>query len=749
MDSPKHTNRLIKEKSPYLLQHAHNPVNWQPWCPEVFEEAKQKDKPVFLSIGYAACHWCHVMERESFEDEETALILNENFLAVKVDREERPDIDQIYMNALHSMGEQGGWPLNIFLSPDKLPIIGGTYFPPQPLYGRPSFRQVLQSVARAWLKEKQKVLESAQTVYDFIKNKETEKQSRSLSVEQEVKPLRISWQWIEQAAAQMKESYDPHRGGFLGNGPNKFPPSMQVLLLTALYRSNRNHELLEMAEHTLEQMKRGGIYDQIGGGLSRYSTDHNWLVPHFEKMLYDNALFIWALTETYRITKKEVYQKWALDIISYVKNNMTSPEGLFYCAEDADSQGEEGKFYVWSFDEFHETLKDAGFSLEERKVLADFWGLSTQGNFEGNNILHEALNRGQFLKTVNYSAEEWENILLQARKALAAQRSKRVRPGLDDKSLTAWNAYMITALAQASRAFALPELAEDAKKAADFIWEKLWDSKGNLLRRYCKGEARFTAGLNDYAALGCSFLDLYRVFFDTKYMERAVLISKSIREKFSITTEENKGAFYDTHQDNRDIIVRLADAYDSVEPSGNALAGRLFYTLSRYGIDEKDNQHQWENILEYFSSSLQEIGSAHSFLLYLCCHFLSDPVEAVVVDAKKEQNPKQNIEESIEQNPKKSIEHKKEITQVLNWLNQNLGGEGITVFASGKNIDAASKIIPLLAHHKSSGKEKINIYLCQNRSCQKPVHSLSELESLWETVTFSKQAADSGEVFVS
>ena len=705
MNTPNHTNHLIHEKSPYLLQHAHNPVNWYPWGEEPFALAQKEDKAILLSIGYATCHWCHVMERESFTDSHTARVLNENFLAIKLDREERPDIDHIYMRSLQSMGQQGGWPLNIFLTPEKLPITGGTYFPPQPLHGRPSFVQVLEAVSNAWKREREKLLQSSQSIYAFLQ--ETEK-----GKEEELPPEQLDWQGLdlEKSVSELKRNYDPYRGGFLSNGPNKFPPSLQILFLTAYYRKSKDKEVLEIIENTLEQIKRGGIYDQIGGGLSRYSTDHDWLVPHFEKMLYDNALFSWVLTETYRITQKEKYRHWALDIFSYIERDMTSPEGAFYCAEDADSEGQEGKFYIWSFAEFQKIMRDeAGFSLEECKELIRFWGLSARGNFQDCNILHEVLTPEQFLNTTKYSKEEWEKLLSKARTSLLKERQKRVRPLRDDKILTAWNAYMISALAQASRAFALPELAERAQKAAEFLWQKLCSPEGELLRRFRSKRARFAAGLQDYAALACAYLDLYRANFNPENIERANLLSQKIIEKFY----SQEGAFYDSPQESKDLILRMIDPYDGVEPSGNALAARLFYTLSRYGIRASENQKHFEWILKRFFRGLKENGNIHCFLLYVCCHFLEDPLwELAILDDSEGEH------------------YSKEAKEILSWLNQEFSGESIIALGNKSNLDKAVKQIPLLSQRPIQEK-KSSIYLCTRLSCQKAVYDLDGLKSLY------------------
>ena len=451
-------NRLAQEKSPYLLQHAYNPVDWFPWGTEAFEKAKSEDKMIFLSIGYATCHWCHVMERESFENPDLAQKLNQKFVPIKVDREELPDVDQIYMKSLQAMGQQGGWPLNVFLTPDLRPVTGGTYFPPQPAFGRPSFGQVLDTISDVWQNNREKILESATALTDFLQS--TNRATTEGDVENVAPPgMMVSIKAVD----LFFQSFDAYRGGFLTNGNNKFPPSMAILLLIRQYDRNQDKRCIQMVETTLSAMKRGGIYDQIGGGLCRYATDHDWLVPHFEKMLYDNALFISALVETYRVTGKQEYADWAEDCIEYIRRDMTDPSGAFYSAEDADSEGEEGKFYVWSEQEFLEVLEEAGIELEDRKKILRFWGLSARGNFEGKNILHVPVPPEEFGVD-----DRFREKLAKARKALLSRRSRRERPLRDDKVLTSWNGLMISALSLAGRVLDKPEYTLRARKAARF-----------------------------------------------------------------------------------------------------------------------------------------------------------------------------------------------------------------------------------------------------------------------------------------
>ncbi len=781
------TNRLIDEKSPYLLQHAHNPVDWYPWGDEAFAKAKREDKLLLLSIGYATCHWCHVMERESFEDQQTADLLNKNFVSIKVDREERPDLDQIYLNALHLTGQQGGWPLNMFLTADRLPITGGTYFPPQPLYGRPSFRQLLQALSDAWQNDRQKLLQSANTLYSYLQREGWKEESQPSAGELPgIEALHPAFQ-------QYLGAYDSQRGGFLNNGSNKFPPSLSLLFLLTYYRQFREATALEMVENSLEHIKRGGIYDQIGGGLSRYSTDHEWRVPHFEKMLYDNALFALVLAETFRITGKSRYRRWAFDLFAYIERDMTSPEGAFYSAEDADSEGEEGRFYLWSWDEMETILKQAGLAAEERQKIYSFWQVSAAGNFEGRNILYESKRREQFLKELpeergnreegsigegntgesnreegsigegsteegsigegsteegNTNREEgnfeeanseessknksWERLLARARQALFETRSRRIRPLLDDKVLTSWNALMISALSVGAAAFSSPLLAARARRAADFLWKKNYSQKegqpGQLQRRYRQQEARFAGTLADYSSFGSALLDLYRVDFRPQHIERAVKLAEAILSRFS----REGGAFYNTEEGAQDLIVRTIDAYDGVEPSGNAMAARLFHTLALYGIERQRYLNAAKGIWSYFASSLRENGTGHPFLLHTLTSYLSPPPEIAVVAPlilKSNGESEKSKNEESESKKSESEKNKRQLTEIQNWIMSRLSLETALAFAEEDEIDKAAAIIPLLAGRKAlQGKE--TIFLCRQLSCKKPLHNLNELQEL-------------------
>ena len=712
---PQYTNRLAQEKSPYLLQHAHNPVDWFAWGPEAFEKARTEDKPILLSIGYATCHWCHVMERESFEDVETAKLLNELYVAIKVDREERPDVDHIYMKALHATGQQGGWPLNMFLTPDLLPITGGTYFPPQPAYGRPSFSQVLENIAALWKNDRAKLRDSAETLHAFLQQGEA-------SGDQSLPDSAA----LDRTFELYERIFDPHRGGFAGSGPNKFPPSMGLVYLLEYYRRTQKPAALKMVEETLDHMKRGGIYDQIGGGLSRYATDHDWLVPHFEKMLYDNALFVRALVECYRVTQNPRYKTWALDVCEYIQRDMTAPEGALYSAEDADSEGVEGKFYVWTAAEIDEVFNAAGIAVDDRKLLVEFWGVTARGNFEGKTILNEVVPRDRFLAGCGKSETEWEQLVAKARAALLERRSKRIRPLRDDKILTSWNALYISALAQAASAFADHDLYLRAKRAADFIWNTMRQPDAGLYRRFPAGDAGIAATLPDYALLANACLDLYRAGFEPEYFERARSLAATIRERFA--DPAGGGAFFETPPGSAALIVRTIETYDGVEPSGNAAVARLCLTLALYGDEPDVNRQAAEGIFRYCKTALSEQGASHSYLATALAAYLNPPPEICVILSANQaagSSPNAGI------NPAGRTGETARVLQALS----RVSGETITAVSDPGALPAAEKIVPLLQGRTAlpASDQQPTIYVCRNLSCARPVHTADEMLALLDS----------------
>jgi uncharacterized protein YyaL (SSP411 family) len=537
-------NRLAQETSPYLLQHKDNPVDWHPWGPEALERAREEDRPILLSIGYSACHWCHVMERESFEDTETAAYMNEHFVNVKVDREERPDVDAIYMEAVQSISGHGGWPMTVFLDPDGVPFYGGTYFPPDTNRGMPSFRMVMEAVVHAYETQREEIRERAPGV-----------RARLGAVgEVEPRPELPGTAELEEATERLLAAADRRNGGF--GGAPKFPPASSLELLLA--RGETEHVGL-----TLDKMLAGGIYDQIGGGFARYAVDAIWLVPHFEKMLYDNALLARAYLHGAQELGHERYRRVCEETLDWMLREMRGPEGGFYSALDADSEGEEGKFYVWTPAQIREALATnpnrIKFSSRQRENLMRFWGVSEEGNFEGENILHLAGGA---------ETPEPEG-LAEARRALFEARSQRVWPGLDEKRLTSWNALAIAALADAGAVLGREDYLDAARACASFLLEQLRDADGNLLRTYKDGRAHLNAYLEDHAFLLEALLALYEAGFETRWFTEARALADTMIERFG---DPERGGFYSTSSDHEELIARRKEVGDHPIPSGNSSA---------------------------------------------------------------------------------------------------------------------------------------------------------------------------------
>ncbi len=519
MSTHSHTNKLINETSPYLLQHAHNPVDWYPWGDEAFDRAKAEDKPVLLSIGYSACHWCHVMERESFENEAIARLMNENFINIKVDREERPDLDSIYMTAVQLMTGQGGWPMTVFLTPEQIPFYGGTYYPPEDGHGMPGFPRILISLAEAYRSRRDEISENAVSLLREL--------DRLGDVRGSVGALTV--ESLEVASRQLVRGLDPTHGGF-GSKP-KFPPAMSLDFLLRHYRRTGDASILEAVELTLEKMACGGIYDQLGGGFHRYSVDERWLVPHFEKMLYDNALLARIYTDAWLATGKELYKRIATETLDYVRLEMTDPDGGFYSTQDADSEGVEGKFFVWTSAEVEALL-----GPDDAPIFCRYFDISPYGNFEGHNILHVDLEPGVVAKLFNVTPERVTEAIERGRPILFEEREKRVKPGRDEKMLTAWNALMLKSFAEAARAFGRDDYAEVATKNAEFLMrvmsQRSEDGALRLLRTHKDGESRLNGYLEDYAYLADALLSLYEATFDVRWFNDARALVESMIVNF-------------------------------------------------------------------------------------------------------------------------------------------------------------------------------------------------------------------------
>ena len=685
--SPK-TNRLIDQKSPYLLQHAYNPVDWFPWCQEAFDKAKSEQKLILVSIGYATCHWCHVMERESFEDLETADYLNKNFVAVKVDREERPDIDQVFMDALHALGEQGGWPLNMFATPDGRPFTGGTYFPPKPMYGRQSFRQILEGIRYYWHKEKSKIHETADQLTAYL---------RKAPAPQPLDEPLPQWDCVEETVQAYRRAFDSEDGGFALQRPNKFPPSMGLQLLLRYHLRTQIPSDLFMVELTLSKMRNGGIYDQVGGGLCRYSTDYQWLVPHFEKMLYDNALFAQTSLECFQVTSNPLYREIAEDIFQYITRDMMAESSAFCSAEDADSEGHEGLFYLWSADEFKKTVQD-----KYSESLAKYWNVTPQGNFEGKNILNVSQSIKVFGEQLGLEENEWQKIIKYARRNLQDVRAQRIRPLKDDKILVSWNALMISSFAQAARILERNEYGITANNALAFIEEHLINQEGRLLRRYRDGDAKFPAYLCDYAQLGLACLDIYAWNYEPQYVLKAHHWANEINRLFL----NPDGAYFETGFDAEEVLVRKADGYDGVEPSGNTSTALLFLKLASFGMGSGFLRDA-ERILHSFSPHLHQAGVNFSAMLNALIWARKGGTEIVVSGAES------NLETQ----------------QVLQWLRQSFLPEVVIAFIPSDDPDPVSQQIPI-AEGRASLDERLLVHVCQGQLCHAPVHDLPSLKNL-------------------
>jgi uncharacterized protein YyaL (SSP411 family) len=588
-------NRLAQETSPYLHQHRDNPVDWYPWGPEALERARSEDRPILLSVGYSACHWCHVMERESFEDAETAAYMNEHFVSVKVDREERPDIDAIYMEAVQSMTGHGGWPMTVFLDPDGVPFYGGTYFPPDESRGMPSFRMVMEAIVDAYTRKR-----------DEIRERAAGTRARLGAIGQvEPSPDLPTTAELDAAVAQLLASADREHGGF--RGAPKFPPASTLELLLSRGET-------EVVEETLDAMLAGGIYDQLGGGFARYSVDAVWLVPHFEKMLYDNALLARAYVHGWQTLGHQRYRRIAEETLDWMLREMRGPEGGFYSALDADSEGEEGRFYVWAPAQIEEVL-----GAEKAQPLIDFYGVSERGNFEGANILHLA---GGAAAAAPAGLDE-------ARQALYEARAKRVWPGLDDKRLTAWNALAIGALAEAGAVLGRRDYLEAAASCASFLLDDLRDEQGRLLRTYKDGDARLNGYLEDHAFLLEALLALYEASLEAEWFAHARALAETMIERFG---DRERGGFFSTSSDHEELIARRKEIGDHPIPSGNSAAALGLLRLAALS-GERRYDDEGRAVLSLFAKPAVEHPETFAHLLRALDFALAPSREVALVGA--------------------------------------------------------------------------------------------------------------------
>ena len=694
----KYTNRLFFESSPYLLQHAHNPVNWYPWGDEAFETAKKLNRPVLLSVGYSTCHWCHVMEEESFEDEEIARYLNKNYIAIKVDREERPDIDAIYMSAVQALTGRGGWPMTVWLTPDRKPFYGGTYFPARDgdRGAGIGFLTLLKKVNEGYHTKQDIVVESSQQLTNAIQKMLSSETGDQLPVEDV----------LHKAINYYRDRFDPVYGGIKGSP--KFPSSFPVRMLFRYYRRTGDNEILKIAKLTLDNMAAGGIYDHVGGGFHRYSTDEQWLVPHFEKMLYDNALLIMSYLEGYQITGDENLRQIAIDILRYVKRDMTSPDGAFYSATDADSLNqedhlEEGYFFTWTPEELEEVL-----SKDQDRIVKEYYSVGFTPDFEGRHILNMIESTNDFSDRLKMSGEKLAGIIDESKEILYQARSHRPPPLRDEKVLTAWNGLMISAHARAGLILGESKYIDRAVKAAQFVLKNLY-IKNRLFRSYKDNTARHNAYLDDYAFLIASLLDLYEATYDTTWLEKAMALDGVLEKYYE---DKRIGGFFMTSNDHEDLIAREKPAYDGALPSGNSIAVLNLLRLGEFtNIDSYKKRA--EKALMSFLGTLNSNPVALSEMLLAVDFFLDSPKEIIVVTPEGEKGKADPF--------------------LFEFRKQFLPNRILAVISEGKDLQYHAKVIPLVKG-KIAQDKKVTAYVCEEGTCKLPTSDPNVFTSQIKTV---------------
>jgi len=673
------TNKLITETSPYLLQHAHNPVNWFPWGDEALDKAKKENKPILVSIGYSACHWCHVMERESFEDEETARIMNEHFINIKIDREERPDLDHIYMDAVQAMTGSGGWPLNVFLTPGAKPFYGGTYFPPKRAFNRPSWQEVLLGVTEAFTQRRNEIDAQAENLTEHLV------QSNAFGISSSENNF-FSKEKIYVAFENIMKNADKEWGGF-GKAP-KFPQSFVLQWLLRFFYVTENKEALDQALLSIDRMIDGGIYDQIGGGFARYSTDTEWLVPHFEKMLYDNALLVSVISESYQITGDKRYKEVIEETIEFLQRELMHPEGGFYAALDADSEWEEGKFYVWNYEEVKVFLND------DASIFCDFFDIKPAGNWEEKNILWRKKREEIFSSEKNISLDELERIIQKGKKILLGKRNERIRPQTDTKILLGWNALMNTALCKAFAATGNESFKQLAVDNMQFLLSKF--SKNNTAEYFHSWKnniAKQPAFLDDYAFLIQALIQLQEVTGNTDYLEKAKMVAEHLVQNFNDPATD---FFFYTNTSQKDVVVRKKEVHDGAQPSGNSITADNLYRLALY-FDKSDWKEKSVRMINSLGNAIVRYPTSFGSWACLLMENTFGTNEIAIIS-----NESQHI-----------------LTQVLNEYIPH------KIIMSAKD---GSNSFPLL-----SGKERSNetaLYLCRNYTCENPVSSISALIDL-------------------
>ena len=668
-------NHLINETSPYLLQHANNPVDWYPWGEEAFEKARRENKPVLLSIGYSACHWCHVMAHESFENEDIAQLMNENFVNIKVDREERPDLDQIYMNAVQMMTHHGGWPMTVFLTPDAVPFYGGTYFPPQDRYNIPGFPRVLIGVAEAYREKKEEIQGTGDSLITELR-----RLSETGGSDHPIEP-----ELLDAAYAGMIRNYDSVNGGF--GGAPKFPPAMALEFLLRTYARTGNSDTLQMISHTCRKMANGGMYDQLGGGFHRYSTDSRWLVPHFEKMLYDNALLSRLYLHYFQVSGDEQARATVEGILDYVLREMTHPEGGFYATQDADSEGHEGKFFVWDIHEIRDVLGETAAAR-----FCDYYNITEAGNFEGKNIPNVTRTLEDVAVAHRISVGELQASLNESKRTLFERRERRVKPDRDEKIITAWNGLMMASFAEAGIVLNRPDYTETARRNAQFVLSNLRQD-GMLLRTWKDGQAKFNAYLEDYAFLAEGLLTLFETTGEFRWLTKSLALTVQMVAEF---WDEEAGAFFFTGKSHENLIVRSKDFFDNATPSGNSVAAMALLRLAIL-----DGKEEFRNLatatLREIADQVRRYPSGFGYALSAVDFLLSTPKEVAIVG-----NNPFDIQPMLQEVWRHYLPNK--------------------VVAASFGIES----IPLL-----EGRTPINglptAYVCEHYTCQNPVTDVASL----------------------
>lgn len=696
MTEQKHTNHLANETSPYLLQHAHNPVDWYSWGEEAFARARQENKPILLSIGYSACHWCHVMEHESFEDEEIARLMNDNFINIKVDREERPDLDQIYMNAVQMMTGHGGWPMTVFLTPEGVPFYGGTYYPPVDRHNMPGFPRVLLGVAEAYNSEPDQITQSADSILSELRRMGQMRESNET----------LSFDLLDMAHRGIAKNYDAKHGGF--GGAPKFPAAMNLEFLLRVYHRTGAREALEMVEQTCRKMAEGGLYDQLGGGFHRYSTDAKWLVPHFEKMLYDNALLSRLYLHVYQVTNDEFYRRIAQETLDYVVREMTDERGGFYSTQDADSEGHEGKFFVWTVDEITRIL-----GAEDAALFCAYYNVTAAGNFEGQNILNVTRSVQMVARDENVAVECLREALERGRRELFAVRERRIKPQRDEKALTAWNGMMLASFAEASAILERDDYLQVAKNNAQFILDNLRRDGQLLLRTYKDGQAKLNAYLEDYAFFIDGALALYETAGELRWLKEALSLADLMNDEF---WDEQEGGYFYTGRSHEELIVRSKDYLDNATPAGNSVAAEVLLRLALLTGNEEYSRKAVA-IFRLVRDPLARYPSAFGRLFAALDFYLSAPKEIVVIGPRGDEGAKALTREVW----KRYVPNK------------------VVVQAEEHDAEAA-EIVPLLRERSMAGGVA-TAYVCEHYTCRQPATTAAELAAQLASQTTDNAAS--------